>query len=100
MGRTRDVSSRGLCLETNTVMIGRIHVFVEAMGGESRLSLVIEIPDEDSPVETLGEVIWYDLAPKDSDFHFRAGVLFTEMEEEAKKRWRNFISTIRKKRIF
>lgn len=99
-GRTRDVSGEGLCLETNTVMMGRIHVLAEAMDGENRLLLTIEIPDGESPLEALGAVIWYDLAPKDSDFHFRAGVLFTEMGEEASKRWRNFLSTVRSRRIF
>jgi len=99
-GRTRDVSGEGLCLETNTVMMGRIHVLAEAMDGENRLFLAIEIPDGESPLEALGTVIWYDLAPKDSDFHFRAGVLFTEVGEEAWKRWRNFLSTIRSRRIF
>lgn len=100
VGRTRDVSGEGFCLETNTVIIGRIHVFGEAMGGENRLALTIEIPDEDNPLEALGEVVWYDLAPKDSEFRFRAGVLFTEMDEEAGKRWQDFLSTIRKRRFF
>jgi len=99
VGRTRDISGEGLCLETNTVIIDRLHILGEAMGGENRLSLAIEIPDEENPLEALGEVIWYDLAPNDSDFRFRAGVLFTEMDEEVGKRWQRFLSTTRKKRI-
>jgi len=99
-GRTRDVSGEGFCLETNTVIMGRIHVLGEAMGGAGRLGLTIEIPDEEPPLEALGEVVWYDLAPKDSEFRFRAGILFAEMDEEAGRRWREFLSTIRKKRFF
>jgi hypothetical protein len=82
------------------VIIGRIHVLSEAMGEENRLSLAIEMPDEENPLEAKGKVVWYDLAPEDSDFRFRAGVLFTEMEEDVRKRWQGFLSAFRKKRIF
>lgn len=98
VGRTKNVSGVGLCLETNTVIVGRMHILGEAMGEENRLSLSIEIPDEENPLEALGKVIWYDLAPEDSDFRFRAGVFFTEMGEEVRKRWEGFLSTIKKKK--
>lgn len=97
IGRIRDVSAEGLCLETNTVIISRMHILSEAMSGEKRLLLAIEIPDGEPPLETLTKVIWYDLAPEDSDYRFRAGVLFTEMGEKVKKRWGSYLSTIKKK---
>ncbi len=100
VGRTRDVSRDGLCLETNTVMIGRMHILGEAMGGDRRLLMAIAVPDEENPLEVLGEVIWYGLAPRDSDFRFRAGVLFTEVDEEGRKRWEDFLASVRKKKIF
>jgi len=99
VGRTRDVSGEGLCLETNAVIRDRLHVLAEAMGSEKRLLLAIEISDRENPLEVLGQVIWYDLAPEDSDFRFRAGVLFTEMGEEIRKRWRDFFSSVKKKRF-
>jgi hypothetical protein len=98
-GRTRDVSPKGLCLETNTVIVGRVHVLGEAMGEENRLSLTIEIPEEDHPLEAHGTVVWYDLAPDDSDFRFRTGVLFTEVEQEVRKKWQAFLSAIKKRRV-
>ena len=100
VGRTRDVSRDGLCLETNTVMIGRTHILGEAMEGDRRLLMVITVPDEENSLEALGEVIWYGLAPRDSDFRFRAGVLFTEIGEEGRKRWQDFLTSVRKKKIF
>ena len=100
VGKTRDVSAEGLCLETNRVIIDRTHIVSEAMGDGKSLSLSIEIPDETEPLETLGKVVWYDLAPEDSDFRFRAGVLFTEMREDEGKRWKQFLSAIQKKWTF
>lgn len=98
LGKTRDVSGEGICLETNTVIRDRTHVLAEAMTTEKPLFLFIEIPDREPPVEILGRVIWYDLAPKDSDFRFRAGVLFTNMGEDVRKEWQDFLSAIRKKK--
>lgn len=98
LGKTRDVSGEGICLETNTVMRDRTHVLAEAMTTEKPLFLFIEIPDREPPVEVLGRVIWYDLAPQDSDFRFRAGVLFTNMGESARKEWQAFLSAVRKKK--
>lgn len=69
------------------------------MGGEKGLLLGIELPDGKDPLEVLGEVVWYDLAAQDSDYRFRAGVLFSQMGEEASRRWHDYISTLRKKRI-
>jgi hypothetical protein len=100
VGRIRDISAGGLCLETNTVIIKRTHILSEAMGGDKNLLLAIEIPDGENPLEVSGTVIWYDLAPDDSDYRFRAGVLFTKMGEEIKKRWKNYLSAIRKRRMF
>jgi hypothetical protein len=97
-GRTRDVSAEGLCLETNTVMRERVHVLSEAMGREGRLFLAVRLPDKEEPVEVLGRVVWYDLAPDDSDLRFRAGVLFIEMGQESRENWRSFLSAVKKKR--
>jgi hypothetical protein len=94
------VSGEGVCLETNTVMVGRVHVLGEAMGDDGRLVLTIGIPDWENPLEVLGRVRWYDLAPESSDFRFRAGVLFTDMDRETRQKWRRFLSTIRKRRFF
>jgi hypothetical protein len=81
-------------------MIGSMHMLAEAMGGESRLLLSIEIPEVEDPLEVMGEVIWYNLTPKGSDFRFRAGVLFRETGEAFTKKWQEFLATIRKKWIF
>lgn len=79
--------------------MGRVHILSEAMGEENRLRLAIEVPDEENPLEAHGRVIWYDLAPEGSDYRFRAGVLFMQMGETAKKRWQSYLSGLRKKRI-
>ena len=98
LGKTRDVSGEGICLETNTVMRDRTHVLAEAMTTEKPLFLFIEIPDREPPVEVLGRVIWYDLAPQDSDFRFRAGVLFTNMGDDVRKEWQDFLSAAKRKK--
>jgi hypothetical protein len=98
LGRTRDVSAEGLCLETNTVIQDRLHVLAEAMGREGRLSMAVTLPDKEEPFEVLGRVVWYDLAPDDSESRFRAGVLFIEMGQESRKRWGDFVSAMKKKR--
>jgi hypothetical protein len=97
LGQIRNVSREGLCLETNTVILDRIHVLAEAMGTEKRLFLSIEIPESETRIEALGRVVWYDLASEDSDFRFRAGVLFTHMEKDVKKRWHDFLAAIKKR---
>ena len=76
-----------------------VHILAEAMDVEKRLLLTLEIPESESPVEALGQVIWYDLAPPDSDFRFRAGVLFTELEEDFRQTWQRFIAAVKKRRI-
>ena len=98
-GRTRDVSDKGLCLETNTVIREGVHILAEAMEVEKRLLLTVEIPESEYPVDALGQVIWYDLAPTDSDFRFRAGVLFTELEEDVRKTWHRFIAAVKKRKF-
>lgn len=96
VGRTRDVSPEGLCLETNTVMCDGTHILAEAMGHEKRLLMAIAISDSDDPWEVFGRVIWYDLAPEGSDHRFRAGVSFIELSKEARKKWRGFLSREKK----
>jgi len=68
------------------------------MGDEKRLLLSIKIPEEDS-LEAIGRVIWYDLSPEGSDYRFRAGVLFTEIDGDVEKRWQRYLSGTRKRSI-
>jgi len=95
-GMISNVSLEGICLETNVVLVDGSHVFSEAMEGEKRLRMELDLPSESERITAIGRVIWYDLSPSGSPYRFRAGVYLTEMDGNSKEIWRRFLAALRK----
>jgi hypothetical protein len=63
---------------------------------EERLRMEIDVPPESERITALGKVMWYDLSSSGSPYRFRAGVYLTEMDENSREIWRQFLTTLRK----
>jgi hypothetical protein len=95
-GMISNGSREGICLETNVVLVDGSHVFSEAMEEEKRLRMEIDLPPESERITAMGKVIWYDLSSSSSPYRFRAGVYLTEMDENSREIWKQFLTAIRK----
>jgi hypothetical protein len=95
-GMISNVSLKGICLETNVVLVDGSHVFSEAMTEENRLRMEIDLSPELERITAMGKVIWYDLSSSGSPYRFRAGIYLTEMDGNSKERWSRFLTALRK----
>jgi len=95
-GMISNVSLKGICLETNVVLVDGSHIFSEAMGEEKRLRVEIDLPPESERITAMGKVVWYDLSSSSSPYRFRAGVYLTDMDGNSTEIWQRFLTALGK----
>ncbi|MEW6377801.1 MAG: PilZ domain-containing protein [Thermodesulfobacteriota bacterium] len=102
---TRDVSREGLLIElevrlTNGSLLIQegeetIKLIPFLVLNEKLVELDIKIPPRGEKVRAIGRVRWYDFGSREKSYYFRTGIFMEEMEIEDRKRWEDFIKTVR-----
>jgi hypothetical protein len=102
-GKAWDVSSRGLCLETEINMKDGVLEFSETevmekekvlpylVTSEKGITLAFNVPPKRKRIVITGRPIWHELASGESISRLKIGVLFTDMSGEARDIWAHYI---------
>jgi hypothetical protein len=90
--KSRDISKRGICLETKSVEVEGVNLLSgPPFARDNRLHLNIELDPEEPPLMATGEVRWYDIARDIPESICRLGVAFTEIRNGGKERLARFL---------
>ena len=94
--KSRNLSQKGICLETAFIEIGGVHLLAGPPGERRhRLRMKIPLRPEEPAVSAAGEVRWYDVDSDGTGNIYRLGVEFTEMAAREKERLRQFLKAFR-----
>jgi hypothetical protein len=102
-GKAWDVSSKGLCLETEINMRDGVLEFSETevvekekvlpylVLSEKDIKLAFNLPPESNRIVITGKPIWHEFASGGSISKLKIGVLFMDMPGEARDIWAHYI---------
>ena len=90
-GQIRNVSVKGLCLETNTTFVDNCSIILNCLKGAKLLQLEIKLPGVRNPLRLRGQVLWFNSRLPGSDYNFSTGIHITEATERSLRLWRGFV---------
>lgn len=92
--KSKNISLDGICLETRQVEVDGVHILTGSpKSPRNRLDLAIDLYHNEKPFKVQGEVCWYDLARETEEFIFEVGIVFVNMNDEARKMLKKFINS-------
>ena len=95
-GQIRDISVKGLCLETNTTFIDNCNIISCCLRGAKLLQLEVKVPGVRNPLRLRGKVLWFNSHLPGSDYHFFTGIQITEATERSYRLWEKFVAEHKK----
>ncbi len=91
------ISHMGAGIELDEVRADGLHIAsTPSMIETSVVILSLPCPPDSTPVRLQGAVIWYDLAPDESERKFKAGIEFTDIDSEDQRRVEDLLREIKK----
>jgi hypothetical protein len=91
-GQIRDISIKGLCLETNTPFINNSSIILNCLRRAKLLQLEVKLPGVRNPLRLRGKVLWFNSHLPGSDYLFFTGIQITEATERSYRLWREFVA--------
>jgi hypothetical protein len=101
--RVWDVSTTGLCLETEINMKdgvlefsktkagGKVRVLPYLVSSGREIKVKLKLPPNSTSILIKGKLIWYELAREGPTVKLRMGVLFTDITREAQDQWVKYV---------
>jgi len=90
--KSRNISHDGICLEADSFKVDPIRLLSGAPGARDyRLRMRIVLFPDESPLEALGEVRWYDIVHEPSQYRYQLGIDFVEIKEPGKEQLNRFL---------
>ena len=95
--KSRNISTTGICLETNTLEVDGINLLTgPPHARENRLLITIEIIPQEPLFCAIGEVRWYDIVHDSAPFMYQIGVEFVEIKKNGKNQLLRFLKIHKK----
>jgi len=89
---SRNISRKGICLETRFIEVGGIRLLSGPPGArDNRLRMEISLFPEEPPFRAIGEVCWYDVDCDTDENIYRLGVEFLEIADHGKEQLLRFL---------
>jgi hypothetical protein len=88
----RNLSLRGMCLETSCLANGAVKLLSGRLGERDyKLALEIPLKPDDPPVQARGEVCWYNVDHTATDFTYQVGIEFIEIAPKSRAMLKRFV---------
>jgi len=93
----RSISRIGAGIELDEVRADGLHIAATpSMTEPSVIALSLPCPPDSTRVRIKGVVIWYDLAPDESERKFHAGIEFTDIDKNDLPRFETLLQEIKR----
>jgi hypothetical protein len=90
-GRAVNISRLGLCVEAGRVTANGRNIFLDAMGEEYALEVVMSLPGKEEFVSAIAHAEWFDMVHTEERHAFRSGLRLVEMSDDHQAHWDRFV---------